>query len=101
MKKLFIVSLFVVWMFILAACGGGDTAPADTGSAETQPEETAAETAAEPAVEEAAAEPESITLKMTAWDIATTPYWQAVVDAYEAQNPNVHVELVEISSQEY
>jgi multiple sugar transport system substrate-binding protein len=44
---------------------------------------------------------DSITLTMTAWDVATTPYWQAVIDAYEAQNPNVHVELVDISSTEY
>ena len=42
-----------------------------------------------------------ITLTMTAWDVGTTPYWQAVVDAYEAQNPNVHVELIDISSAEY
>jgi multiple sugar transport system substrate-binding protein len=42
-----------------------------------------------------------INLKMTVWDVATTPYWQAVVDAYEAQNPNVTVELTDISSAEY
>jgi multiple sugar transport system substrate-binding protein len=29
------------------------------------------------------------------------PYWQDVIDAYEAQNPNIKIELVEISSQEY
>jgi multiple sugar transport system substrate-binding protein len=42
-----------------------------------------------------------ITITMTAWDVSTTPYWQAVVDAYEAQNPNVNVELLDISSAEY
>ena len=35
------------------------------------------------------AQDDSITLTMTAWDIATIPYWQAVIDAYEAENPNV------------
>jgi multiple sugar transport system substrate-binding protein len=44
---------------------------------------------------------DEITLTMTAWDVATTPYWQAVVDAYEAQNPNVTVELIDIPSAEY
>jgi len=44
---------------------------------------------------------EPVTLKMTAWDVATTPYWQAVIDAYEAQNPNVTVELTDIASAEY
>jgi multiple sugar transport system substrate-binding protein len=42
-----------------------------------------------------------ITLTMTAWDVSSTPYWQAVVDAYAAQNPNVTVELIDISSAEY
>jgi len=44
---------------------------------------------------------DKITLTMSAWDVATTPYWQAVIDAYEAQNPNVKVDLVDISSAEY
>jgi len=47
------------------------------------------------------AQGERITLTMSAWDVATTPYWQAVIDAYEAANPNVTVELVDISSAEY
>lgn len=47
------------------------------------------------------AQDDAITLTMTAWDVATTPYWQAVIDAYEAENPNVTVELVDISSAEY
>ncbi|MBN2304636.1 MAG: sugar ABC transporter substrate-binding protein [Anaerolineae bacterium] len=44
---------------------------------------------------------DSITLKMTAWDVATTPYWQAVIDAYEAANPNVKVELIDLASADY
>jgi multiple sugar transport system substrate-binding protein len=38
---------------------------------------------------------------MAAWDVATTPYWQAVIDAYEAANPNVTVELVDLASADY
>jgi multiple sugar transport system substrate-binding protein len=44
---------------------------------------------------------DSITLTMSAWDVATTPYWQAVIDAYEAANPNVHIELIDVPSAEY
>lgn len=44
---------------------------------------------------------ETVTLTMTAWDVATTPYWQAVIDAYEAQNPNVKVELTDLASADY
>jgi multiple sugar transport system substrate-binding protein len=47
------------------------------------------------------AQDEEVKLKMTVWDLNTIPYWQAVVDAYEEANPNVTVELVEISSAEY
>jgi multiple sugar transport system substrate-binding protein len=116
MNKYYSISLLVILMLILAACGGTQTAPAETDSADTQPvEEPAAEQEVsepeEPAAEEAAAEPEEpaaeeaadepITLTMTAWDVATTPYWQAVVDAYEAQNPNVKVELIDVTSAEY
>jgi len=49
----------------------------------------------------ASAQDDPITLTMTAWDVATTPYWQAVIDAYEAQNPNVKIELIDVPSAEY
>ncbi len=42
-----------------------------------------------------------VALRMTAWDVATTPYWQALIDAYEAQNPNVTVELTDLASADY
>lgn len=99
MKKYTLITLLIVLMLALVACGGGETAePAESSSTES---DSAAQGAEEQETEEQETGDEMITLKMTAWDIATTPYWQAVVDAYEAQNPNVHVELVEISSQEY
>jgi multiple sugar transport system substrate-binding protein len=44
---------------------------------------------------------DEVTLTMSAWDVATTPYWQAVIDAYQAANPNVKIELVDIPSAEY
>ncbi|MBN1922464.1 MAG: sugar ABC transporter substrate-binding protein [Anaerolineae bacterium] len=45
--------------------------------------------------------PAPVTLKMVAWDIGTTPYWQAVIDAYVAKNPNVTIELIDVTSAEY
>ncbi len=103
MKKYFPISLLIIFMLFLVACGG-DTASTEPES--TEPEQVE-ETTSEEAVEEEAAEPveeivdEPITLTMTAWDVSTTPYWQAVIDAYEAQNPNVTVELLDVSSAEY
>jgi len=94
MKRLFIYLTIAVLMVIaLIACAS--TTPEATEEAKAPVEESQPEAP----VEEA--EPEQITLTMTAWDIDATPYWQAVIDAYEAQNPNVKVEMVEISSQEY
>lgn len=100
-KRLSYTTLFIVLLMLglmLSACGGSATE-------ETASEPDAADTTIEESVNDEAVDQETavepITLKMTAWDIATTPYWQAVIDAYEAQNPNVTVELVEISSQEY
>ncbi len=100
MKKHLLISLLVILMIALVACGG-DTAPAETNTTDTQQEETTTTEEVAEVAEEVEAADGPITLKMTAWDIATTPYWQAVIDAYEAQNPNVTVELLEISSAEY
>jgi multiple sugar transport system substrate-binding protein len=94
MKRLFIyLSITILMVVALTACAS----PAPEASQPEAPAEAAA--VEEAPVEEAAVEP--IVLTMTAWDIEATPYWQAVIDAYEAQNPNVTVEMVEISSQEY
>ncbi|HEU4326142.1 MAG TPA: sugar ABC transporter substrate-binding protein [Roseiflexaceae bacterium] len=94
MRKLFTLSLAALLLVAMAGCGA---VPASTPATSAPPAETTPAASAPSAAPSAGA----VTLKMTAWDIATTPYWQAVIDAYEAQNPNVNVELVEISSQEY
>ncbi|HML22894.1 MAG TPA: sugar ABC transporter substrate-binding protein [Aggregatilinea sp.] len=44
---------------------------------------------------------DEVTLTMSAWDVATTPYWQAVIDAYEAEHPNVTIELIDVPSADY
>ncbi|KAB8140079.1 sugar ABC transporter substrate-binding protein [Chloroflexia bacterium SDU3-3] len=86
-------------MATLAACG--TTPAAGTTAAPAAGDAATAAPAATTAGEAPAASGEQVTLKMTAWDIATTPYWNAVIDAYEAKNPNVKIELVEVSSAEY
>ena len=44
---------------------------------------------------------DQVNLRMTVWDLATTPYWQAVADAYQEANPGVTIELIDIASAEY
>ena len=113
MKRLQVyLTLIVLAMLVLTACGTGTpeptAAPAEEAAAPAEAAPTAeaapAEEEAEPPADEAPPEEpvqESVTLSMAVWDLSTTPYWQAVVDAYEAQNPNVTVELLDISSAEY
>jgi multiple sugar transport system substrate-binding protein len=92
------ITILLVLSVLLSACGSAATSTQAPATQEPAATEAPAATQA-PTATEAPVEP--VTLKMTAWDLATTPYWQAVIDAYEAQNPNVTVELVDISSQEY
>ncbi|MDS0525787.1 sugar ABC transporter substrate-binding protein [Clostridium sp. SHJSY1] len=42
-----------------------------------------------------------VTLKMAVWDKDKTAYLQPVIDAYKTKNPNVDIELLDISSAEY
>ena len=96
------ITMLLVLSVILSACGSAATptqapvAPQAPAAATQAPAATEAPAAA---ATEAPAEP--VTLKMTVWDLAKTPYWQAVVDAYQAEHPNVTIELVDISSAEY
>jgi multiple sugar transport system substrate-binding protein len=90
MKRLYAFSVIVLLSLVLAACSQGTPEVTEPPVAVDDTEDTSMD------------EPEEhVTLSMAAWDITTTVYWQPVIDAYEAQNPNVSVELVDISSAEY
>ncbi|MCM1175313.1 MAG: sugar ABC transporter substrate-binding protein [Blautia sp.] len=111
MKKKVVSVLLAATMLtgLLAGCGSnGDAAPADSAADTAQTTDassadTAADTAqteAEPAADTADAG-EAVTLKWAIWDKDTTPYWQALKDAYEAANPNVTLEMVDLGSADY
>ena len=116
MKKKVISVLLTATMLagLLAGCGSnGDTAPAadnaadTTQTADTAPADNAqtdtapADAAAEPAADAGTDAGEAVTLKWAIWDKDTTPYWQALKDAYEAANPNVTLEMVDLGSADY
>ncbi|MBP3427663.1 MAG: sugar ABC transporter substrate-binding protein [Clostridia bacterium] len=44
---------------------------------------------------------EGVTLKVAGWDITTTPYYTAIKEGYEAANPGVTIEWVDLASQDY
>ena len=97
-----IVSLLFL-LFLLAACGS-DTAPAET---EVEQPEAAAEEAEAPAAEEVVeeeAEVEETAVTIDFWIPAGRGRDEgvaAVVEAFQAQNPNIHVELNAIPFNEF
>ncbi len=40
-------------------------------------------------------------LSVTTWDNDSSPQFQAVIDAYEAENPNVEIKVIDTSADEY
>jgi len=83
------IALLLVMLMVLAGCAA-PAAPAAGTASESAPADASSEAAGEP-----------VTIKWTVWDNATTPYWQAAADAFHAANPDITVEIVDISSQEY
>lgn len=43
----------------------------------------------------------NVTLKWAIWDQSTTPYWQALADAYKKVKPDVTIEMVDLGSTDY
>ena len=41
------------------------------------------------------------TLTWAVWDYATTPYYDALINAYEAANPDVNIEVIDLGSADY
>ncbi|MCM1386508.1 MAG: extracellular solute-binding protein [Bacillus sp. (in: Bacteria)] len=109
MKKKLLSVLMTATMLtgILAGCGSNDAPAADntadTSAADnTQTEAPAADnTQTEAPADNADAAAEEVTLKWAIWDKDTTPYWQALKDAYEEANPNVTIEMVDLGSADY
>ncbi len=89
--------LVLVILTSMVSCAAPTAVPATAVPA--QPTKAAAAPTA--AVAAPTAAPAPVTLKMAAWDVATTPYWKAVVDAYTAQHPNVKVEIMDLASADY
>ena len=71
----------------LTACGSGSK---ETGSAGEIGKESAAKTGEGKAV-----------LSVTTWDNESTPQFSAIIDAYEAKNPDVEIKVIDTSADEY
>ncbi len=88
-KKVVSVLLATVMvMGCLAGCGGSSDS---ADSKETETEETGSEEGSGDAT----------VLKWAIWDEKTTPYWEAMANAFEEKNEGVEIELVDLGSQDY
>lgn len=96
--------IFVLMITMLVGCSGKATessmeatkAPEKSESTETKAEPTKAETAN---TESTAAE--EVTLTWALWDYDATPYYAPLIEAFEAANPGVHIEPVDLGSTDY
>lgn len=99
MKRKLLSVLLAATMMMATLAGCGSSEPADTpASTDAATPKTEAAASTEEAKEPAA---EGITLKWAIWDKEATPYWVALEEAYEAANPNVDVEMVDLGSADY
>lgn len=107
MKKKIVSVLMVAVMAAgcLTGCGesgtgGNSTAESGTGgngTAESGKTDTTENKAGAEETNSAA----STVLKWAIWDQKTTPYWEAMAQAYEGSHQDVQIELVDLGSQDY
>ena len=76
----------------LAGCGSKEAAPATTAA-------PAGDAAGEAKTE--AAGGETVELSVTTWDNASNPQFSAVIEAFEAKNPNIKIKVIDTSADEY
>ncbi len=102
-RKLFSAVMACSMVLALAGCGGNGNTPAPTTTAGTQTETTTPAATTEAPTTTAQSQPagDAVTLKWAIWDQDATPYWVALKDAYEAENQNVTIELIDLGSTDY
>ncbi len=75
--------------------GCASTQTAQTGNVETANQTQTADKKEEPKAQE------NVTLKVSTWDLAANPGITSSVKAFEEQNPNIKVEIIDIASADY
>ncbi len=78
----------------LTACGGSKTTESSAASSTDKTETTKSD-------EKAQSTGEKKVLSVTTWDYDTSPTFQTVVDAYMAKHPDVEINVIDTSADEY
>ncbi len=99
-KKLMAAILSACMVFGLSACGSSDDAQdaSQSSGASGTLQETSGETTAG---QEGEASGEQIEISVALWDYSITDYYKNVIAAFEEANPDITVNVIEISADEY
>ncbi|MDD6691491.1 MAG: sugar ABC transporter substrate-binding protein [Lachnospiraceae bacterium] len=81
---------------MLAGCGSSSSS---TGSADTAA--ATAEGSTEAAASDSGDSSGATTLTWALWDESSTVYYQPLIDAFEAEHPDINVEMVDLGSTDY
>lgn len=95
MKKRLLGLTLACAMVATSLAGCGSKAADETTAAASQAATTAA------AAEATTAAAGDTVLKWAVWDINLTTYYQPLIDAFEAKNPGVTIEMVDLGSADY
>lgn len=103
MKKRVLAAVLTAGMLAtsLAGCGGtSDTAASSDADAAAQTTETtdASDASASSSSETTG---DVTTLNWALWDIASTVYYQPLIDAFEAEHPDIKINMVDLGSTDY
>lgn len=99
MKKRLIAGIIsaILLTGLLAGCGGNDSSLPD-GNVKEDSQEAPAEPQQ---AETTQATGDEVTIKVAIWDYTSTEYYKTMFDAFHAAYPNINIEIVEFTSDEY
>lgn len=90
-NKISLALAFALTVSVFSGCGGKQTPNVST------PTEPSKSTEADKKTDTT----NGTKLKWAVWDIAATTYYQPLIDGFQAENPNVTIEMVDLGSQDY
>lgn len=96
-KKILSLVLTCAMVFSLTACGSSNSNK-DKDTSTTQTPTPTTQAATEAPTDTTA---EKVNLKWAIWDQDTTPYWNALKEAYESTHNNVTIEMIDLGSTDY
>ena len=100
-KKISMISLATALVLTAGIFSGCGTKPTPGGESPTKPEESAPGKSSDASKEADSSKGGETKIKWAVWDIASTTYYQPLIDGFKEVNPNVTVEMVDLGSQDY